>query len=213
MDLVPSVLLTARILTFGYDANLHWVNKSVNQSRIVDRRLLPVAENSAIVMNCAKGFQRENKSWLLDWLLSDHEIHNPVDEDQVAIQTDFFELGPLQYPQPDLVWWLGWLTIVAEIGPAILPWVLYGDWAIVMIVLAGTSLAFISCCLPQWRDEKWTGRILVKENVICLTRGNGHKHIMILLGRQGSPDLETFSAAQGSSRVGTPIVSGLLAIL
>ena len=82
-----------------------------------------------------------------------------------------------------------------------------------LIVLSGTLLAAATCYLPQWTKEKWAGRLLSKDNVLCLTRGNGHKYIMVLIGSKGSPDLETFATARGSPCSETPYVTVLLAIL
>lgn len=67
--------LTPVAFSFG------WIAFSFNQimSAVGDRRLLPPPEQSAIVVNCANAFTRENKSWLLDRLLRDHEKRNPVD--------------------------------------------------------------------------------------------------------------------------------------
>ncbi|KUJ17420.1 uncharacterized protein LY89DRAFT_707001 [Mollisia scopiformis] len=192
-----------------------WVAFGFSQllSAVGDRRLLPAPEDAAIIVNCANSFQRENKSWLLDRLLRDHEIRNHIDEDKDSIKISIFELGPLRTPKPDHVWMLGWATMLAEIGIAIPPWVLYGDWGVMMIVLAGTVLAMATCSLAQWREEKWAGRLLDHNNVICLTRGNGHKHVMVLLGRAGSPDIEAFATARGAARHETPVVTAILAAL
>ncbi|THY28969.1 hypothetical protein D6D01_03705 [Aureobasidium pullulans] len=176
-------------------------------------QLLAAVEKSAIIVNCANGFQRNNNSWILERLLRDHEACNPVDSAHISLRIDIFELGPLQKPVPDRVWWLGLLTILAQIAIAIPPWVFSNDWGTMMIILSGTLLAFVTCCLPQWKDEKWACRVLDKDNVTCLTRGNGYKHIMIFIGRAGSPDLETLATAVGTSRHETPILMVGLATL
>ena len=107
------------------------------------------------------------------------------------------------------------MTIVAQIGIAIVPWVMNDNWGIMLITLAGTTLAVATSCLPQWKDEKWAGglRPLQKDNVMCLTRGNGHKHIMIFLGMVGSPDLEKLATAKTSPRIETPYLTLLFAFL
>lgn len=204
-----AIPLTPVAFSFG------WVAFSFTQllSAFGDRRLMPLPEKSAIVVNCANAFQRDNNSWVLERLLRDHEIRNPADSTQISLRIDIFDLGPLRKPAADRVWWLGWLTIVTQIAIAIVPWVVSGDWGTMMVILSGTLLASIICSLPQWKDEKWACRTLEKDNVVCLTRGNGHKHIMVFIGRAGSPDLETQATAQGSPRRETPILMAGLAVL
>ena len=192
-----------------------WVAFSFTQllAAVGDRKLMPLPEKSAIIVNCANGFRRNNNSWILERLLRDHEACNPVDSVRISLRIDIFELGPLQKPVPDRVWWLGLLTILAQIAMAIPPWVVSNDWGTMMIILSGTLLAFVTCCLPQWKDEKWACRVLDKDNVTCLTRGNGCKHIMIFIARKGSPDLETLATAVGTPRHETPILMVGLATL
>ena len=204
-----SISLTPVAFSFG------WIAFGFSQlmSVVGDGRLLPPPEQSAIVVNCANGFQRSNSSWMLDRLLRDHEIRNPVNEGKDSIRVDLFEVGPLQWPRPDHIWWLGWVTIFAELGIVTIPWVVDSDWGPMLIVLSGTLLAASTCYLPQWTKEKWAGRLLSKDQVLCLTRGNGHKHVMVLIGSKGSPDLETFATARGSPCSETPYVTVLLAIL
>lgn len=201
--------LTPVAFSFG------WVAFSFTQllAAFGDRRLMPFPEKSAIVVNCANAFQRDNNSWVLERLLRDHEIRNPADGVEISLRIDIFDIGPLQNPAADRVWWLGWLTIVTQIAIAVVPWVVSGDWGTMMVILSGTLLASITCSLPQWKDEKWACRTLEKDKVVCLTRGNGYKHIMVFIGKEGSPDLETQATAQGSPRRETPIIMAGLAVL
>ena len=201
--------LTPVAFSFG------WVAFSFTQllAAFGDRSLMPSPERSAILVNCANAFQRDNNSWVLERLLRDHEIRNPVNSAETSLRIDIFDLAPLQRPAADTAWWLGWLTILTQIAIAIIPWVISNDWGTMTVILSGTLLAFMTCSLPQWKDEKWACRILEKDNVTCLTRGNGHKHIMVFIGREGSPDLETQATAQGPSRRGTPILMAGLTIL
>ncbi|KAH0375530.1 putative glucokinase, partial [Aureobasidium melanogenum] len=201
--------LTPVAFSFG------WVAFSFTQllAAFGDRRLMPFPEKSAIVVNCANAFQRDNNSWVLERLLRDHEIRNPADGVEISLRIDIFDIGPLRNPAADRVWWLGWLTIVIQIAIAVIPWAVSGDWGTMMVILSGTLLASITCSLPQWKDEKWACRTLEKDNVVCLTRGNGYKHIMVFIGKEGSPDLETQATAQGSPRRETPIIMAGLAVL
>ena len=114
-------------------------------------------------MNCANGFARENQSWALDRLLRDYEIRHEVDSTvqpygrlpstsprgrAESIRIDIFELEVPSEPSIDFVWCLGWLTIVAQIIIAFLPWILYGSWGVVIVALCGNFLALLTCALP-----------------------------------------------------------------
>ena len=98
-----SISLTPVAFSFG------WIAYGFSQlmSVVGDGRLLPAPEQSAIVVNCANGFERSNSSWMLDRLLRDHEIRAHINEEEDSIRVDLFEVGPLQQPRPDRIWWLG----------------------------------------------------------------------------------------------------------
>lgn len=195
-------------------------------SAVGEKQLMPTADQPSFVVNCENGFARSNQSWILARLLRDYEARHevdPRDPEQVqkkggtgggdSIRIDIFELGMHSKPSVDGVWWLGWLTMIVQVGIALVPWILHGDWGIMMVVLCGTFMALLTCALPQWRDEKWAGRVLVSDKVMCLTRGNGHYHIMVLIGRAGSWDVETLTTATGAARPETTIASLTLAVL
>ncbi|KAF1845530.1 uncharacterized protein K460DRAFT_376942 [Cucurbitaria berberidis CBS 394.84] len=201
--------LTPVAFSFGWVA----LGVSLLFSSVGDKKLLPAPERSSIVINCANAFQRENKSWVLERLLRDHELSTSIDRTTDSIRIDIFELGPLQKVKTDFVWWLGWLVIVAQIAVAIVPWVLYGDWGVMMVVLSGNLLASVTCALPQWKDEKWPVRGLKKDNVICLTRGNGHMHVMVFIGSPGSPDLEAFATSSSEPRLETTPILVIISAL
>lgn len=145
---------------------------------------MPTSDYSAILGNCSNGFARDAKYWVLGRLLRDHITRYPVDarsEDEggraESIRIDNFALDPITTsPACDLVWWSGWAILLVQIGIAIAPWVLFGDWGVMMVALCGNGLAAITCAMPQWTEEKWSGRTLQRDKVICLTGGNGHHH-------------------------------------
>ena len=197
-------------------------------SAVGEKKLMPTADYPSIVVNCANAFPRINQSWVLSRLLRDHEIEHEVDPTNPpngqlpstssqgraeSIRIDIFELGLPSNPSLDLVWWLGWVTIITQVIIASLPWFLYNDWGVMMVVLCGNLLALLTCTLPQWRQEKWAGRTLDSENVTCLTRGNGHLHIMVFIGCKGSWNLETLATAALVPHSETQIVSLVLAVL
>jgi hypothetical protein len=203
------VPLTPVAFSFG------WVALSVNLllSSVGDKKLLPAPERSAMVINCANAYQRDNKSWVLERLLRDHELAVPINNKTDSLRIDIFELGPLRKVRTDFVWWLGWLTIAMQIGIAIVPWVLYGDWGVMMVVLSGNLLVSLTCAPPQWRDEKWSVRGLKKDNVTCLTRGNGHKHVMVFIGSPECPDLEVYATSSSTPRWETSPVIAAISVL
>ncbi|KAF7503288.1 hypothetical protein GJ744_004010 [Endocarpon pusillum] len=197
-------------------------------SAVGEKRLMPPVDCPSIIVNCSNAFIRENRSWALGRLLRDHETRHEVDSTNPpngqlpstlpqgraeSIRIDIFELGALSKPKLDSVWWFGWVTIFTQIGIASIPWILYNNWEIIIIVLCGNFLAFFTCAMPQWRQEKWAGRTLDSEKVVCLTRGNGHLHVMVFIGSKGSWDLETLATASTTPRLETPIISLALAVL
>lgn len=189
-------------------------------SAVGDKRLMPTSDCPSMVVNCSNGFARETQSWALGRLLRDHETRCEVDAkaqeeggQSMSLRIDIFTLGPVASPSRDFIWWLGWATILAQIGIAVPPWVLYGDWGIMMVALCGNLLAAITCALPQWTQEKWAGRKLDKDKVTCLTRGNGSLHIMVFIGSEGSWDLESLARGNSVPRSETRWISLTLAIL
>ncbi|KAI1479021.1 hypothetical protein F4774DRAFT_141496 [Daldinia eschscholtzii] len=189
-------------------------------SAIGDMRLMPTSDCPSLLVTCSNGFVRENQSWILGRLLRDHEIKYAVDprpEDEggraESIRIDIFNLLPVTRPTYDFVWWLGWIVLLVQVGIAIIPWVLYDDWGIFLITLSGNLFVAATCALPQWTQEKWAGRLLGRDKVTCLTRGNGHFHIMVFIGARGSWDLESLATRTPVPRPETRWISLLLAIL
>ncbi|KAJ2995312.1 hypothetical protein NUW58_g1309 [Xylaria curta] len=184
-------------------------------------RLMPPSDLRSIVVNCSNGFVRENHSWVLGRLLRDHEMRHHVDPRSTgeggraeSIRIDIFHLGSRSSPSCDAIWWLGWATLVTQIIIAIIPGVFYGDWAIILVTLSGTTFAAVTCALPQWAEEKWaTSSKLAHDKVFCLTRGNGHLHIMVFIGSHGSQDLEVLATRTMGIRAETRWISFALAIL
>lgn len=187
---------------------------------IGDMKLMPTNEYPLILVNCSNGFIRETRSWVLGRLFRDHEIRNDVDARArneggraESVRIDIFNLEPVLGPSCDFVWWLGWVTLLAQVAIAIIPWVLYSDWGIMIVTLCGNLLVALTCAMPQWAQEKWAGSKLEREKITCLTRGNGHLHIMVFVGVQGSWDLERLATGTSVPRPETRCISLVLAIL
>ncbi|PVH67752.1 hypothetical protein DL98DRAFT_662497 [Cadophora sp. DSE1049] len=219
----PEVAITPVAFSFG------WVAYSFMNllSAIGEKQLMPTSDCPSIVVNCENGHMRSNQSWILGRLLRDHEASHEVDPTDPSddnrpspgamgraesIRIDIFELGPSLVPEIDFPWYLGWLVMVAQLVIAIMPWVFYGDWGVMIIVSCGNLLALLTCGSPQWKSEKWAGRKLKSDKITCLTRGNGHLHIMVFIGSEGSWDLETLATSTSASRPETAQISFILAI-
>lgn len=212
----PSLSIAPVAFSFG------WVGYGFSNllSAVGDRSLIPAAEFPSILVNCSNAFARDNQSWILGRLLRDHETkyevdHRPLEEGGRAesIRIDIFNLGAPSTISLDFVWWLGWVTITAQIGISTVLWILYDDWGVMMVVLSGNLLSAMTCALPQWTREKWAGRKLDGDKVTCLTRGNGHTHIMVFIGSKDSWNMETLATGTSVPRAETRWVSLILATL
>lgn len=84
-----------------------------------------------------------------------------------------------------------------------------------MIAAAGTSLAFATGALHQWRDEKWACR---RNGSNCiLPKGNGTQHAILIIGNKKSLNLNDLVTGQlpldKDAGLPTRLVLGALAIL
>ncbi|OBS23302.1 hypothetical protein FPOA_03851 [Fusarium poae] len=184
-------------------------------------KLVPETDCPSIVVNCSNGFVRHNRSWVLGRILRDHEIHNSVDPRPISeggraesIRIDIFHLNPALGPQCDLIWWFGWATLLIQLIIVILPGILYNDWVVLVVALAGMTLVAITCSLPQWIEEKWgTPSFSNGGKVTCLTKGNGHLHLMVFIASAGSWDLERLATYTPVPRTETRWISVILSML
>lgn len=213
----PAISVAPVAFSFG------WVAYGFSSllSAFGDMALMPACEHRCILVNCATGFARENRSWALGRLLRDHEARHGVDPRPVedggraeSLRVDVFHLLPVtSAPDRDWVWWLGWATLLVQAVIAIVPWAVYGDWAIALVTFCGSLLALVTCAMPQWVQEKWTARRVGRYKVNCLTRGNGSHHVMVLIASQGAWDLADLSGGISIPRPETRGVTLVLSIL
>lgn len=224
----PRLYLTPIAFSFG------WVGYAFTSlaSVVGDKQLMPSGPDCpSMVINCSTGYSRTNRSWLLGRILRDHElaveehpgpeyVDLPATGRMLSLRIDIFEVQEDRKPQIDRIWVLGWLTIAAQLGISIAPWIRYGDWGIFLATASGTAFALLTGSLRQWRLEKWAGRRLNepgsignKTKTVCLTRGNGHRHAMILIGKGTAWDLEAMATASSESLVETPWLLGGLTVL
>jgi hypothetical protein len=180
---LPRLYITPVAFSFGWVAYAFMSLASV----IGDKQLMPSAlDVPSLVINCNTGYARTNRSWLLGRILRDYELktearqgppvarlsnmellrsaglenHAPL---HVSLRIDIFDLDAARYlerPKIDGVWVLGGFTIAVQLAISIIPWVVYGDWAVFLITASGTLFALSTGSLRQWAFEKWPGRRL-----------------------------------------------------
>ncbi|KAK0497974.1 hypothetical protein EDD18DRAFT_1160441 [Armillaria luteobubalina] len=174
-----------------------WVSYSFNALMNVfgDGRLVPPPDYPAMIINAQNGYKRDNKSWVIGRLLRDFQ--KPL-RDRVGMNITIFEAVDANRagkPSVDMWWYSGLLTILVQLGVAVIPCALHKNWSILFITGAGTLLALATGALPQWRTEKWACRRKTKK-VLSVTGGNGTRYAMVILGRGVGLDLEDLAAAE-----------------
>jgi len=206
----PAVLVTPVAFSFGWVAYAFMSLMSV----FGDNALIPEPDCRSIVVNCKNGYVRENRSWVLGRILRDYESSHEVDKATEALRIDIFEVKPCDRPKIDMKWVLGCAVIMAQQVIGSIPWILYGDWSIWMITVAGTLGALMTGSLSQWLDEKWPGRPMGScQKVMALTRGNGHRHVLVIVSPGGVGwDLESMATASGASQRTTRVAFVLLSL-
>lgn len=161
-------------------------------------RLMPRPDYHCKVINTDTGYKRENQSWLLGRLLRDRA--DPSDAASLCVGIYDAVDGPSgqnQIGKPGIskAWIMSVAVITLQLGVAAVPFGIYGDWGVFMITIAGTTLALVTGSMPQFRAEKYACRTGSKKNV-ALTRGNGSRYVMVILGNGKSLDLEDLSTAE-----------------
>ena len=225
LSIGPALYLTPVAFSFGWVAYAF----SSLMSILGDQRLMPDPDCAIRVVNCDNAFVRDNSSWVLGRILRDSEgrvkaaaesapLESSGNRRSVSIMIDIFTAAavpPDRNPVPSMSWIYGWAVIVIQQVIAIIPWVLYGDWAIFMVTVSGTALALLTGAIPQWSAEKWSaGRLRSrKQKAVALTRGNGHDYAMIILGHHSAWDLEALAAARLTPRSGTAWCMLMLTLL
>jgi hypothetical protein len=116
-------------------------------------------------------------------------------------------------PALDWVWFSGFVVIAVQLVISIIPWIINKDWSIFLVALSGNVLALVGGSLPQWREEKWA---CTKKGgaTITLTKGNGARHAIVIIGRKGvGLDLEILAMGTRTTYASwsTRIATGILA--
>jgi hypothetical protein len=171
-----------------------WVAYSFSALMAVfgDGRIMPLPDCPSILVNARSGYARPNQSWVLGRILRDFE-----ENCDCALKVVVFE-AKWHSSRRDWIWYGGISTMIVQCVIAMIPFICQGNWVILTVTIIGTALACCDGALPQWRSEKWSGRTGLPKTV-CLTRGNGSQHVMVIINKGGGTDLEDLA----SSRVDT----------
>jgi hypothetical protein len=97
------------------------------------------------------------------------------------------------YPGYDLVYFIGFATIVVQLGIAAIPCGIFGDWGILLVTASGILLSVATGSISQWSKEKWACR-RNSEKTVILSRGNGSQHAIVIIGDGKGLDLEDLAA-------------------
>ncbi|KAI1204976.1 uncharacterized protein F4807DRAFT_465082 [Annulohypoxylon truncatum] len=190
-----------------------------------ENRLMPIADCACKVINGYNGYARDNSSWVIGRIVRDFEswmddgqLDGPIRKKVEEIIEDKRKItGPPKPPmaglcvsvykakesQPghpgyDWVYYAGFATVIVQLALAAVPCGLYGNWAILLVTVAGIILSFATGALPQWTEEKWAcGRNSKK--ITILTRGNGTQHAILIIGDGKGLDLEHLAASSSIS--------------
>jgi len=113
----------------------------------------------------------------------------------------------------DWIFYSGVIASVVQLGVAVIPLGLYGQWSILTITIWGTVLAFASGAMPQWKAEKWQCRR--RKKTVILTKGNGAQHAIVIVGSDDEAlDLEDLAHSDGEkSPLSLRLYAAFLAVL
>ncbi|KAI9853644.1 MAG: hypothetical protein M1813_002035 [Trichoglossum hirsutum] len=93
------------------------------------------------------------------------------------------------YPGYDLVYYIGFVTAVVQLGIAAIPCGILGNWSLFLVTVSGIFLSFATGSISQWSKEKWACR-RNSEKTVILTRGNGSQHAIVIKSDGKGFDLE-----------------------
>jgi len=215
-------LITPVAFSFG------WVTYSISALLAVvgENKLLPTPDCSGQVVNVRSRYTRQNNSWILGRLMRDfsywrgREVRDAeremvAKEQRVALCVAVYEADPKKaagVPKRDWVWYSGFICAVMQLVISTIPWILLGDWAIFFTTACGIFLVLGSGALPQWRQEKWACRRDTKKTAV-LTRGNGQKDCIVIIGGGVGLDLEDLAGGRGVDMPHTRYLASVMATL
>ena len=171
---------------------------------------MPDADSPALMVGAKSGHTTHNKSWIIGRLLRDFEHKldkgpyklNKLAPNYEALRVSVFQVDRKRtagVPTKDWIWYSGLTIIPVQILISTLPWAINSNWAPLLITLSGNAMALLQGAIPQWREEKWA----CPSNggwTVSITRGNGSRHVMVILGNNHGLDLQILSAQSARHR-------------
>lgn len=184
---------------------------------------MPRPDYPVTVVGAKSGHVRENHSWVIGRLLRDFEQAQAaprVDKNSPryeALRVSVFQVDGKRkagVPARDWVWYSGFAVILIQVVISAIPFIVYHDWAPILITTSGTTLAFIQGSLRQWREEKWAAPTTGGWTV-SLSRGNGSRGVMVILGGNHGLDLEMLAGRTWTTKspVYNRVVVSVMALL
>ena len=166
-------------------------------SAFADGTMMPEPDISSVV--AVVGGQRKiNESWVIGRFIRDLELNNErYNSDKTprlgGLCVKFYQAdGESSKPHRDWIWWSFVVFMTCQFGLAAAP-LYHRNWSVLMITGFGTLLALVMGSLPQWKREKFHGRMNEGEKgkarkegeqerfrTYVLTRGNGHSHVFVI---------------------------------
>lgn len=194
-----------------------WVTYSVSAllSTVGDGCLMPPhPDYPSIIVNAGNGYARTNNSWILGRILRDIERRQGHVNTSLTVSVYDAEgpAGAAGVPIHDWIWHSGLIAILIQFTVATIPWVTHQNWTVLLITTMGTLLALAGGALPQWKAEKWACR-RNSDKIYSLTRGNGHKLVVVIRSKGVGLNLEDLAIARVHPSSYTRIALGILACL
>ena len=173
-------------------------------SAFADGTMMPEPDITSAV--AVVGGQRKiNESWVIGRFIRDLELNNERrNPDQTpklgGLCVKFYQAnGESCKPHRDKIWWSFAFFMTCQFALAAAP-LYHWNWSILMVTGFGTLLALVMGSLPQWKREKFHGRMSEgkerrekvekgkagkeggkgKSTTYVLTRGNGHSHVFVI---------------------------------
>lgn len=207
-----------------------------------ENKLIPVPDSPGLVINTRSRYARQNNSWILGRIIRDFgywkdpqvgeaertfldlaKQRQPAAAEggrappapRVALCVAVYEADYHKHAavaEHDWVWYSGLVCAVVQMGISSIPWVLWGDWSIFLVTGTGILLALASGSFPQWGAEKWSCR-RESTKTAALTKGNGSKDCIVIIGGGAGLDLEDLSGGREVDIPHTRIWTSIMATL
>ncbi|KAF5378780.1 hypothetical protein D9615_006933 [Tricholomella constricta] len=194
-----------------------WVAYSFSAilAAIGSRRLAPQPDFSCTLIDVSTGYPRDINSWALSRLVRDYEVPSV---NTGGLTVAFFRTSRTKQtgvPDRDWVYYTGAFVILLQLGIAVIPGALFGNWNILIVTFGGTLLAQVQAALPQWRKELWAARPVPhdKHEVVCLTKGNGSPYVLVVTSDRCGLRLTDLASGREVHSVTTVPMIFLLAVL